>query len=546
MIRLLTASVLALLSFLQPVAQAQQSGSSTTSSPSQEQSGTPIDVPDIIIKGSATIKLMATSFSKQGPANTRVLSRAELDSLNPLEKQAPKLLARTAAPGEMLERKNYRALFEASMGIFQTPDVVFSYGSSFSEYAFYVQGDYHSSAGYSTNTEFMRAALHLDLRYKEPEGDGIFAGSVTTSSVDLGSQNYLLFARLDSVPERRVQNISIGVQMINRHYSYPYEASLRFASTGLREELTQRSDLRETALQGTLLVEHPMGAWKPGLFTRLDIRPTGDHTISGNELGLSLANRSEHYQLHMELGAATLSNSKGEAEADLIARLRAEFPLTNELSIMVAFRRNPEATFLSSALQQNPYLNSLSDLSAQRISGEAMFGLRYSAGTSLEMSTSLSYASYSSMAMMELDSLRTFRLSYNPATLLQIYTEALIHIGSQSSLTAGLRITSASRSDSGFVPYRAPFEASVRFHSTFLERLQTDVQLAYVGARNVSGTRDETVSSYMTVNASLRYLLAETLSLGGRVENLTNSSIFVFEKYRERGAFASLGLEWKF
>ena len=70
--------------------------------------------------------------------------------------------------------------------------------------------------------------------------------------------------------------------------------------------------------------------------------------------------------------------------------------------------------------------------------------------------------------------------------------------------------------------------------------------LGYVGSRFTGNEAAPKLSGYVLVDARVDVDVTQYFTLFLRTENLTNSSIFVFEKYRERDVYAALGLQWKF
>jgi outer membrane receptor for ferrienterochelin and colicin len=72
--------------------------------------------------------------------------------------------------------------------------------------------------------------------------------------------------------------------------------------------------------------------------------------------------------------------------------------------------------------------------------------------------------------------------------------------------------------------------------------------MSYVSQRTVTSAAqpNDALDGYLYVDGRVEYALTDALSAFASVQNLTNSSIFVFERYVERSAFGALGLRLKF
>jgi len=56
----------------------------------------------------------------------------------------------------------------------------------------------------------------------------------------------------------------------------------------------------------------------------------------------------------------------------------------------------------------------------------------------------------------------------------------------------------------------------------------------------------EELDPYFNMNFDVNYLINKNLSIFAKVDNLFNQDIFIYNYYRERTLFASMGFHWKF
>ncbi len=526
------------------IVHAQQSGGSSGSG--TDANGSPIDVPDIIIKGSASIKLMATSFSKQMPSATRPLRGTQLDSLNPLEKQSPSLLSLSPTQSDMWTYQPRNTVIGMQLGIFQTPQFNISYGTALGDYAVYARGNYQSSHGYSANTDFSDFGALLSVRHHEHDGDGLFAGSESSADINLQNSSYKLFARTDSVPQRGVQSIGLNLHSTNETSSIPFDAYAGIGSTTIRdEEFLQRSS-SELALRAGLECRTPWTNLEPGAYAHVDLRPTSGTTMSAIDAGLLCVMRDSSQKLELRAGIQSVSDSHGVNWNEITFHAAYDFTLSNQLQASLLVRRELNTCFLSDRIRINPYLSTSTDLIPDRTSYDIDASIHSTPQITLEWAAGIRAVSFAQLACTVLDSSRQLTLMSLPATLWSVHAEALWHFNEQSSVTASLSFNSPSLASGHATPYIAPIVSNLRYHGQWSDRWSGDAWVSYTGARNIRIDADSTLPGYFLLNASLQYRIVDGLSLRAYVENITNSSIFVYEGYRARGAFASLGLEWKF
>ena len=63
---------------------------------------------------------------------------------------------------------------------------------------------------------------------------------------------------------------------------------------------------------------------------------------------------------------------------------------------------------------------------------------------------------------------------------------------------------------------------------------------------NTDTVQSRELSGYILLSARGEYSLSPSARIFVRLENLLNSSVFLWDAYKERGIFSAVGIEWQF
>jgi outer membrane cobalamin receptor len=76
--------------------------------------------------------------------------------------------------------------------------------------------------------------------------------------------------------------------------------------------------------------------------------------------------------------------------------------------------------------------------------------------------------------------------------------------------------------------------------------LRSTLTLVYVGQRWTDLANTRTVDAFVDLRVSVVYSIDRAFDVQLTGENLVNSNVVLWNNYRGRGIFASIGLLWKF
>ncbi|MFN4769833.1 MAG: hypothetical protein ACK5JL_07335 [Candidatus Kapaibacterium sp.] len=524
----------------------------------------PIDVPDIIVKGSATLRLMTTSFLKQRPAQTRLLNQSELDTLNPKEKHEVLALPSSAPPQQIPLPSRYNGFVFGSFGMFQTPEFGASLSGSLFNYDVTATADYLSTAGYKQATDMQRFDVRLFGRqaFRQTQEKGTNAESHPASgplnsdvhdwSIAASSMNYALFAQPDSALKRTRSAVSLQTS---------FEHTIGGAT--LRSEVSAIATMLEEGRTGfTLQSENGLRAfaeWKQpddgsnhstnySVSAQIDLRSFRSELLSDNYVRYDYSVHTGSLLLRSSAGLRGGNGSGGSSTLNIIGSVDVSLRSSAALRWGALLSRDVHNSFFTDALNANPYVRSDADLRFTRRSVAGEVYMVYRPDRSLSAQARAGYEVYGALSIPVFDSVSAFHLAYASATRSFVTLQSEWLTDELTSLVARLQWQDV-REDAGkTVPYRPATTAELRYRSRISQSWTLEFGVTFVSQRTVSASAQasDNLDGYLYVDGRVDYAVTDALSAFASVQNLTNSSIFVFERYVERSAFGALGLRWKF
>jgi hypothetical protein len=532
---------------------AQQSGGSAPGT-------SPIDVPDIIVKGSATLRLMTTSFLKQRPTQTRLLTQSELDSLNPKEKHEVLALPPSAPPQQIPLPARYRGFVSGSFGMFQTPELAASLSGSLLDYEVHADADYLSTSGYRPSTDMYRFDLRASGRQVfrminsagAPGGTAHSGGPLNADYHDwnfgASSMRYVLFAQPDSARTRYRNAVSLHTTFEHKITDALLRSEVSAISTMLEEgrntfSLNSENGIRAAASLSGLDSNNMHSVW-----AQIDIRSFRSELLSDSYMRYQYSGRAGSFLVRSSAGVRGGTSAGGTSLIDVIGSLDVSVNSGEALRLGAALSRDVNNSFFTEALNTNPYVRTDALLKFVRNTVAAEAYALYRPGRSLSVQLRAGHELYGALPVPVFDSLSAFYIQYVSATRSFTTVRAEWLSDNHSSLVATLlwqRVTD----DSGrIVPYRPALTAGLRYLSEIAQGWKAEIGMSYVSQRTVKSAAqpNDALDGYLYVDGRVEYALTDALSAFASVQNLTNSSIFVFERYVERSAFGALGLRLKF
>jgi len=505
----------------------------------QQAPNQPIEFPEFIVTGKERVNV--PGGTKNIPARPPVLGKAQLDSLNAVEKAAPPVLPPAMLPMPVRPSVSRPGYVSAQLGQYTTPDVQAGYSTVLGGYRLDAAAGIEASNGHVTNAAYHKAHASVLSTFVAPEQFVFFGGSTTETELGIASRAYRFFGD-SAAAERTVFAFRGGLEVEGAYEGLAYRAQAGYRRTGIT---TGGRDAADAVIHGLVDVEKRLNQYDIGGTVSVDLRSYAGVSypfVEGKGRARYVA-PSASFTVEAGLQAATSTNNIGRG--GLLLAGRADVELGPEFTAIATVRSGLRAIVFSDMLTANPYVGDSVTLDATydvvNLAGTLMWHptTRLSGSVGLQLRVTDRDAVWVPLAD------GAFGLLYQNTTTIEIPTELRWLATPHDVVRAQLSIISASMSNSAVVPYVPSARASAWYDRSWTPDLRTALGVVYVGQRYADVDNKRVLSGYIDVRLRADYDIAERFTLTARVNNLLGADILLWDGYRERGIFVSAGCTWK-
>ncbi|MFM6956693.1 MAG: hypothetical protein ACKOX1_09120 [Ignavibacteria bacterium] len=509
----------------------------------------PLDLQEFVITGKTNADIKGGL--KMKPTKPGILTRAELDSINTDIKIPIPLLPAIPLPASPMKPYSVNGYVNGEFGIFMTPAINAGYSFSAGGYSIDVFGNYEGSQGHIDNADFTKTGLTLQAAYDAPKKFVFFGGSRTETGVSYASNTYQLFgADKSRIVERSLDALGAQVDVKGTIGSYAYSMGALWQSLTLGTDSLSNSDGR---IQGYAHVTTPMFGMSMSGNLMVDIHSYGD-TSSYNfiQAGTSGTWTDDAWTFNIGAGLQTATNSDGVQFGAISLIGNVDYRLSTDFTTSLRCSSGLQNNSLSEMIKRNPYVMHMPSISFRRDDFVIAPMIHWHPDIDWTASLKASYQSSSSMPVMlpnstESGKFQGFAIEYLSGTLLDIQFEGQWKPLHHTRIGAFASLISSSLSDSSVaIPMMAPLTIGLRYERDWFTSFHSLISLEYIGARTVTKDASIELPSYIMANFRLNYTIQKDLEAYIRIDNLLNSSVYVWNRFRERGTFVALGARYLF
>lgn len=525
----------------------------TTKTASQEKkteqpkpTGEPLDFSTIVLKGTEVLNMPKSVF-KQNPVNIRKLNTQELDTINSLEKQSSLLLPLSGYPSSLSTPNRYNGYLRGEFGMFVSPELEVGYGGTFAGYSLYGNGYFNSSSGHRDNAQFLKAGANLSARYVAPENYVVFGGSTTETNIGVAHNSYNFFAN-PNAPARSTTSIQAGVATQGVSADLPFTAYIKLQALSLSQDRIG-NDSRSISENG-LALGGTIGTTMDNLALTaklaLDFRNLRSNGMAFHELGVNATMKDSSHTLSGSVGMVYATTSESLNRYVLNGELRHDWCASQHFTLRNVVSTGLNNSSFAQQLIHNPYISDSALIDFTKTSIGVRSGLLFHPTSDIQLQLFAGYKSQPLTPVFVADSGFSFNLVYAQADFIEFGTEGSWSLTRNDNISGTIRYLAPRLDNSNRVPFIAPLTINLLYNRFWSDAVSTSLQFAYTGERTTSLISSQTLPSFVMVNVRAEYRLSRSLIATLRFDNLTNSSIFVWEGFQERGAFASAGMTWQF
>ncbi len=509
----------------------------------------PLDLQEFVITGKTNADIKGGL--KMKPAKPGVLTKAELDSINTDIKIPIPLLPAIPLPVSPMKPYSVNGYAIGEFGIFVTPKIHAGYSFSTGGYSIDVFGNYEGSQGHIDNADFSKTGISLQAAYDAPKKYVFFGGSRTETSLNYASNRYQLFgADKSNIVERSIDNFGAQLDVKGTIGSYAYTMGALWQSLTMNTDTLSLSDSR---LKGyTQITTQMLGMSMTGNLN-IDLHSYGD-TSSYNFIQAGASGTWSEDDLTITIGAGLQSatNSAGIQFGALSLTGNADYRISSDITTSLQFSSGLQNNSLAELLLRNPYLVHMPMISFRRDDISITPIVQWHPDIDLTASLKAIYQRSSNIPVLlpnstELGKFQGFTIEYLSGSIMNIQLEGQWKPFHHTRIGGFASVLSSSLTDSSSaIPMIAPLTIGMRYERDWFTSFTSIISLEYVDSRTV--TKDESIElpSYIMANVRLNYTIQKDLEAFIRIDNLLNSSVYIWNRFRERGTFVALGARYLF
>lgn len=505
----------------------------------QQAPNQPIEFPEFIVTGKERVDV--PGGTKNMPARPPVLGKAQLDSLNVVEKAAPPLIPPASLPVPRRPMVTFPGYVSAELGQYTTPDVQAGYSTLLGGYRLDATGGIEASNGHVTNASYHKAHIGVLSTYVAPEKFVVFGGSTTETELSATSRAYRFFGD-SAASERTVFALRGGIDVEGSYEGVAYQAQAGYRRTALSTDVR---DVADAVIHGLVDLDRRGSQYDLGGSLALDLRSFAGVAYPFIEGKGRIRYATSMMRWMLEAGLQTVTSTLNVSRAGMLLHGRADAELHSSLTAIVTIRSGLRPVVFTDALLVNPYVSDSVHL-------DATLDVVDVSGTMLwQPSTRLGGSIGARVRVSERDAVwvpgtsGSFGLHYRSTNTIEIPIEVRWQMSTQDMVRGELSVISSSIVDAAVTPYVPNARASLWHERSWYPNFRTSFGAIYLGQRYADLTNRRVLSGYLDLRGRVEYDIAERLTIVARVNNALGADIMLWDGYRERGIFVAAGCTWR-
>ncbi|MBM4150864.1 MAG: TonB-dependent receptor [Ignavibacteria bacterium] len=508
-----------------------------------------LDLQEFVITGKTNAEIKGGL--KMKPSKPGTLSKAELDSINTDVKIPVPLLPAVPLPSSALKPYSVQGYVKGEFGIFVTPNINAGYSFSTGGYAVDIFGNVERSSGHIDNADFTKTGISLRASYDAPKKFVFFGGSRTESGFSYSNKSFQLFgADKQFVLKRTMNDVGAHVDVKGIIGDYSYAMGAEWQSLSIETDVSTFSDAR---IKGFADITMPLIGMPITTSLLVDLHSYGeDSDYNLLQAGASTIWTSGDITIRGGAGLQSAMNSQGIQFGAVSLLGDIDYRLSSEFTAYMQIRSGLNNTSLAQMLAINPYLMNNPVISFRRDDIDIAPMLQWHPSIDLSSSIKISYRSSSNIPVIVPNSLEVgkfagFDIDYISGTLLDMRFETQWKAWVHSTIGGFASYTYSSQADQDIaIPMIAPLTIGLRYERMWTSSLQSVFSIEHIGSRTIDIKGQNEIPSYIMANARLNYTIQKDFEAYLRIDNILNASVYLWNRFRERGTFVALGARYLF
>ena len=519
----------------------------------------PLELPAFIIEGVEQHNIR--SSIKQAPEKTNSLTSNELDSLNTFEKQQPTLIPPSELPAHYISKIYTAGYINASFGLFTTPELDAHYrfwADRFDIFASIGASMTQGDATYSDNNK-----LFLDIRssYIADEKFFIFGGSNTRTNLFLNTQNYNFYGygvnsttKNEVYPQkdyfdRNITQVKFEVESDGSHESIIFSVGgkANYISTSNHSEAKHilTKDIDNYYARGFLTVKNYWKNFLVGGNAKLNIENVGGTMLNYYQVDASASYFDNNFSVLVKGGFQIANNSNNASRGGLLLYGNIEYRLSKFFTIKTNVFSGIEKTEFEDIITTNPYISNRLHIDHRYDIANVKASIWYHPNENILLSGGINWR-YSDRNLNFIpDTLAEFKIIYTDGIVFDVFGELFCNFTKNDRLITKVSLNMNDLKDNQHLTYVPLFNFSTTYSKNIVSNLKGFITLELTGSRKIDVKDNATLDPYFIMNIGVDYTISP-FNFYVKINNLFNSNYVVWDRYRERGFFAAIGVMFMF
>jgi hypothetical protein len=245
------------------------------------------------------------------------------------------------------------------------------------------------------------------------------------------------------------------------------------------------------------------------------------------------------------LQAAAGTNESSSAAFRAAGKIRV--PLSQDYSLGATLFTGLEPVTFGEYLERNPYFSTRSGIAYSHALIAVGGMIHYHPAPSFSGIAGVRFVLRDNAQYFHYDTLGMFAVSPGNTSQAEAQAEFAWKPDVGNVLSSNITVVSAKFSDtSGTVPYLPALRVAAEWSAIWSRRIGTRITATWVGSQYVQRGIQRELDGFFTLGIRGDYTLQHDISFFVRLDNITNSTVMIWDGYSERGIYASAGVLWKF
>jgi hypothetical protein len=512
-------------------------GQAQTGAPQPPAPNAPLELPDFLVTGKAVVDIAAGV--KQTPQKPARFAANDLDSLNPTEKFPSPTVPNRSLPRFSRARTVTSSFIDVAFGTYTTPAL--DAGTTFKADAYRVdlQADALYTKDWQPKARLLDIGASVGSSYVAPEKFYIFGKGLTETDVSARHRSYSLFA-LPDAPERRTTRIFAGVQTEATVAEQPVTASLYWNLHSLADGSADA--LHDQRIHGDASAR--LGK-RYDAEIQVDVQSRAQQAYPFLQASVGRTFGDSAVRFDAMLGGQYATSTAGLVRIGLVAEVSFDHQISELFTYGGSLYSGLRNAGFSKLLSDNPYLNGTTlvdvpyDIINVGLSG------KYHPSQRLQVSVHVGFRQTTRSPIWTDTLAGRFDVLYKDITAVTFQAEMQYQPSLRDQILLVSTAQSAVMSDDKAAPYVEPFRLDAVYRRYWSADISTNVGLQYVGRRWTDASNSLELDGFLNLYAQLRYAVGRGMDVVVNADNLVNSTIILWNGYRERGIFVSAGVSWR-